>query len=376
MTAAALGVERDFTDRGKAFWACLRDHYEADAGLEAASVELLKGQLQQRHPRLADDYTALVDGLDPNPPVENLQDVLVNQRRDALARDMAIALAEREYDRYHAMAGEFASVETLLDEEETLVGTAVDELLSTMEAGNRIPILSTQQGTAIRGGLLPGHNALIYGRPEMGKSAFAINCLRHAAAAGYRVGLWENEDPLATTQLRVVQSICNATEDQVRVNAGRYRYDLEESGYFDRIFFRESPDGTLNEIEHWVERHQLDLVIINQMVNLRTQADSRVLELSQIARGQRALAKRQGCAVIGVAQAGESAIGRSILRLEDLEWSNTGVQATLDLMMGLSMPNDPLGADTQRTLALPKNKLGANHNTLMLQFDAARSRME
>jgi hypothetical protein len=44
-------------------------------------------------------------------------------------------------------------------------------------------------------------------------------------------------------------------------------------------------------------------------------------------------------------------------------------------MMGLSMPNDGLAAERQRTLALPKNKLGGNHHTLLLNFDATRSRM-
>jgi len=331
--------------------------------------------LQQRYPRLSDDFATLLGSLDEHPPVENLQEMLVNQRRDALGRDMAIALAEREYSRYHELAGDFNSVDVLLEEEDTLVGTDPSELVAVMEAGNRIPILPPDQSSSIRGGGLPGHNGLIFGRPEMGKSALAITCLRTASGAGFRAGMWENEDPLSTTQLRTVQAICNATEEQVRVNAGRYRDVLEAAGYFDRMFFRESPNGTLSEIEHWVERHQLDLVIINQMVNLRTQADSRTLELSAIARGQRALAKRQGCFVIGVAQAGESAIGRSILRLEDLEWSNTGVQATLDLMMGLSMPNDGLAQERQRTLSLPKNKLGGNHNTLLLPFDAPRSRM-
>ena len=337
---------------------------------------MLRQQLQQRHPRLADDYAEMLAGMDSNPPIENLQEMLVEQRRDALARDMAIALAERQYDRYEAMAGEFRSVDELLFEEDTLVGTDPADLLQVMEAGNRIPILPPRQSESIRGGGLPGHNALIFGRPEMGKSALALCCVKHAAKAGFRAGYWENEDPLPITQLRMVQSICNATEDQVRVNAGRYRSVLDEAGYFDRMFFRESPDGTISEIEHWVERHQLDLVIINQMVNLRTQGDSRTLQLGSIARGQRALAKRQGCFVIGVAQAGESAIGRSILRLEDLEWSKTGVQAPLDLMMGLSMPNDGLAQERQRTLALPKNKLGGNHNTLIMNFDASRSLME
>ena len=373
MTAEALGSADDFTDRGQALWGVLREHYEADPELESAHRDVLQGQLRTRFPRLGNDFDAMLGGLDPSPPVENLIDLLVSSRQSALEREMAVALVEGQSSLFETLLSTYRACEGLDLTTDTLVGVDPTELLAVVEAGNRIPILPAHLSPHIRGGLLPGHNCLIYGRPEIGKSALALNCARHASEADFRVGYWENEDPIVTTQLRMVQAICNATEEQVRVHGGRYRSVLEAAGYYDRIFFRESPDGSIAEIEAWVEQNQLDLVIINQMVNLRTQGDNRVLELSNIARGQRALAKRQGCAVIGVAQAGESAIGRSILRLQDLEWSNTGVQATLDLMLGVSaLEAHPM----QRTLSLCKNKLAGNHDTLVLNFDPQRSRVE
>lgn len=375
ITAAVLNHDARLSDRGKAFWTVLQDHYEADPTLSRAHLDLLKAQLESRYPRHKDEMLAIVEQLDPNPPIENLQEVLVTARREALSRDMAIALVEKSYETFETLLSDWRVVDDLQTEASSLVGTDPTELLAVMEAGNRIPIGPKHVSDTLRGGLLPGHNALIFGRPEVGKSALAITCGRYAAEAGYRTGIWENEDPLATTQLRMVQAICNATEDQVRVDGGRYRSVLERAGYFDRIFFRESPDGSIAEIEAWVEKEDLDLVIINQMVNLRTQQDNRVLELSQIARGQRALAKRQECAVIGVAQAGESAIGRSILRLADLEWSNTGVQATLDLMIGIGM-NDEQENMGQRTLHLCKNKLGGTHDVLLVEFDKQRTRID
>jgi hypothetical protein len=372
MTVEALGQATTFTDRGKGLWAVLSDHYEADTQLDAAHMPVLRQQLAQRYPRLEEDYTALLDSMDEAPPVGNLINVLVTGRKESLERDMAMALVEGSHATFEALLSDYRAAEELFSISDTLVGTELTDLLAVQEAGNRIPIGPDQLNQAIRGGVLPGHNVLFFGRPEIGKSAAALGALTRAAGAGYRAGYWENEDPLPTTQLRAVQAICNATEDEVRVNAGRYRDTLERAGYFDRMFFRESPDGTIAEIEAWVEKEQLDLVIINQMVNLRTQADNRVLELSNIARGQRALAKRQGCAVIGVAQAGESAIGRSTLRLADLEWSNTGVQATLDLMIGVGA-NEELEMAGQRIYSLCKNKLGGTHDHLMITFDKTRS---
>jgi hypothetical protein len=375
ITAAALNQDATLSDRGKAFWTVLQDHYEADPALARAHVDLLRAQLESRYPRHKDDMLAIVEQLDPNPPIENLQEVLTTARRTALSRDMSIALVEGSYETFEALLGDWRVVDDLQYESESLLGTDPSDLLAVMEAGNRIPIGPAHLNAALRGGMLPGHNALIFGRPEVGKSALAISCARYAIEAGYRVGIWENEDPLTTTQLRAVQAICNATEDQVRVDGGRYRAVLERAGYFDRLYFRESPDGSIAEIEAWVEKEDLDLIIINQMVNLRTKQDNRVLELAQIARGQRALAKRQECAVIGVAQAGESAIGRSVLRLADLEWSNTGVQATLDLMIGIGV-NDDQENMGQRTLHLCKNKLGGTHDVLLVEFDKQRSRIQ
>lgn len=373
ITAAALNQDATLSDRGKAFWAVLQEHYEADPTLSRAHVDLLRTQLEQRYPR-HEAIVAVLDNLDPSPPIENLQEVLITTRRQSLARDMSVALMEESYGTFEELLSEWRGVDDLLYENQSKIGTEPSDLLAVVESGNRIPIGPPHLCEVIRGGMLPGHNALIFGRPEIGKSALAINCARYALEAGFRVGIWENEDPLVTTQLRTVQAICNATESQIRVNGGRYRPLLERAGYFDRLFFYESPDGSVAEIESWVERENLDLVIINQMVNLRTNADNRVLELSNIARGQRALAKRQSCAVIGVAQAGESAEGRSAIRLADLEWSNTGVQATLDLMMGIGAREEQIDVG-QRTLHLCKNKLGGTHDILLLDFDREKSRV-
>jgi replicative DNA helicase len=368
----ALGHPQNFTDRGKGLWDVLREHYDADPGLERAHEPILLRQLAVRYPRLEDDYAQYLDDLDSDPPVENLVDLLVETRQKDLARDMAVALVEGSLETFEALLSEYRSTEDLVNVGSTSLGTELSDLLAVQESGNRIPLGPARLNAAIRGGALPGHNVLIFGRPEIGKSALALAVLKAAGAAGYRVGMWENEDPLSTTQIRAVQCITESTEEEVRVNAGRLRHTLGEHGYYDRMFFRESPDGTIAEIDAWVEKHSLDVVIINQMVNLRTSAENRVLELSTIARGMRGIAKRRNCVVVGVAQAGESAAGRSQLRLEDLEWSNTGVQATLDLMIGIGA-DERLEQNGERWISLCKNKLGGTHDNILLDFDKERS---
>ena len=119
----ALGYYQDFTDRGRGLWEALKAHYEADPGLEQAHVNVLQQQLALRFPRQADDYAAYIADLDPSPPVENLTDVLIRGRRDALARDMAITLVEGSYGAFETLLSDFRATEELSLTSDTLVGT-------------------------------------------------------------------------------------------------------------------------------------------------------------------------------------------------------------------------------------------------------------
>jgi hypothetical protein len=374
----ATGHERELTDTGRAVLDVLSEFYDRDVDAQHCDSTLLRELVRQKHPHNYERVYHLLDTLEENPAVENIREILLGQRKQHYRELISIALMEGRDDDAADLWSEMGdlSLEAFDEDLDEYCGTDPTVLLAAMEAGNRIPLVCDQLTEHTRGGAIPGHHLLFFGRPEIGKSLAAFNLVRTAGNAGHRVGFWENEDPISATQLRCAQAICNATEGDVRVNLGRYQPVLEAAGWYDRIFFKESADGSVREIEAWVEKHDLDLVIVNQLPNLKAaSADTRIQELWAIARGLRALAKRQQCVVASVAQAGDSADGKRVLRLGDLDGSNTAVQGQVDLMVGIGM-DQVLEETHQRCLSLIRNKLSGQLSNLFVKFDAPRNYME
>lgn len=362
---------------GKALFRVLTDYYERDPDVQSAEPFMFAELLKQAYPHNHDRVIQLHDSLDPDPPVENLRALLLEEKVQNYREQISVALMEKRDDEANELWAELATLRSGEDDDDAdeYAGTDPEHLLATVEAGNRIPLVCAQLTGLTRGGALPGHHLLFFGRPEVGKSLVAFNLLDRAARAGYRVGFWENEDPIAATQLRAAQAICNATEEELRVGLAANRRNLAEAGWNDRIFFKESPDGSVAEIEEWVGRHNLDVVVVNQLPNLRTlQRDNRVLELFGLARGLRALAKRRRCVVASIAQAGDSAEGRRVLRLGDLDGSNTAVQGQVDLMVGIGADERALHQG-HRIFTAIRNKLSGRLEPLQVTVDRWRNRV-
>ena len=128
-------------------------------------------------------------------------------------------------------------------------------------------------------------------------------------------------------------------------------------------------------MEAWIEKYRLELVVVNQFVNLKSTAqENRVLELRTLAVGTRAIAKRQRCVMVLVGQAGETGENRRVLRMGDFEFSNTVVQAQMDLIIGIG--TDEAMPEGYRMWSLPKNKLGGIHDPFMVPTDPWRNRVK
>lgn len=369
----STGHNEQLRDTGKALWTVIEDWYDRDRDVASINVDMLKQRLAQVYPNHEEEFVQLVDSLDGYAAPENFREILLESRRAVLREQMTIRLMENKEDEFRELLGQYNNLGTDTDDGlRSFVGSDVGDLLEVVETGNRIPLAPAGLNEVIRGGMLPGHHATIFGRPEAGKSLFAINCLVAAAAAGYRVGFWENEDPIVTTQLRVAQCITNTTEDELRAGGDKVRRRLEQAGWYDRIHFRDSPSGTLYEIGKWVDDLGLDFLVVNQLAGVRVRGDNRVLELEAIAKGLREIAKSRQCAVLSVTQAGDSGDAKRILQMGDIDWSNTAIQAACDLLVGFGV-DDELKIMHRRVLSLCKNKLGNKHEAIMIQVDEERN---
>jgi hypothetical protein len=64
--------------------------------------------------------------------------------------------------------------------------------------------------------------------------------------------------------------------------------------------------------------------------------------------------------VVSVTQAGDSADRKNVLDIGDVDFSNTGIPAQADVMIGLGA-NDQLKQRGEICISLPKNKVSGRH---------------
>jgi hypothetical protein len=93
------------------------------------------------------------------------------------------------------------------------------------------------------------------------------------------------------------------------------------------------------------------------------------------ATAMRNIGKRHSVLVISVTQAGDSADQKKVLGMGDIDFSNTGIPAQADLMLGMGV-DDQLERDNARMLATPKNKIGGSHVHFLVRINPTISRIE
>lgn len=371
--AQATGQAECLSDQGRALWSLIEEWYERDPETTSINTVLLAERATQAHPRHAETLKKLISSFDGQACPGNFSAIMLEQRKTHLRDDMVMALAENDEEKFRHILTDYDGLEQRFeDARDQYIGHDVSKLYEAVVEGESIPLAPAAFNEKIRGGLLPGQHALVFGRPEAGKSLFALNCVKASAAAGYKCGYWENEDPIVATMLRAAMCVAEATEDEMRDPSPMINARLQKGGWFDRILFKDSPDGTLWEIKKWVEDNDLDFIVINQLANLRVkQKDNRVLELGTLAAGARAIGKQTGAAVLSVHQAGDSGEGKRVLQMGDLDWSNTAIQAAIDVLIGFGVDDD-LEARGQRMLSTPKNKRGQTKEPTLIALDMER----
>ena len=110
--------------------------------------------------------------------------------------------------------------------------------------------------------------------------------------------------------------------------------------------------GTFRDIQSLIDQHGVDVVIINQLRNIWVGKEGRVEQMEIAATSARNLAKKNNILVIGVTQAGDSGTNKLRLEMGDIDFSNTGMPAQMDLIIGVGS-NDEYDGKSWRMISLP-----------------------
>lgn len=174
---------------------------------------------------------------------------------------------------------------------------------------------------ALLQGLAPGDLAILAGRPGMGKSAVAINLTLHAARQGVRVLYFSLEMTGAAIVNRAVAAAGEVPLKWLRNPAGSdqdYWAETTRGVSATRklpILFQEQASLTRQQVVHRAKRDHkrepLGLIIVDHLHIMQLPGKTREsVEIGDITRDLKALAKHCGCPVLALAQLNRSVESR------------------------------------------------------------------
>ena len=369
----AMGVGLDSADFGEAARCVVEsagEQYRRDVDAKSVDTTVLRSQVNRRFGAgsMADSVMEFVAGF---PDDVSKINVIEEYRLLRLARcstSLATMLATGQHgDATLELLEKYRRLAAGGDEAEAFKPRLTAEDF-TKEAGERIAISPAGLNRVIGGGVLRGHNLTVYGRPDSGKSLFALNQAAYACKQGFKVLYVANEEPAQDITRRLLSRLAGVSLDSLR-DAGSVAKAIERCGdAYDNWFLLHRAGATARDIGRQCHRIRPDFVIVDQIKNLACSADNRALQLDTLARQIREIGIKYNCVTMSVTQAGESAHNKLVLSMTDIEWSNTGIPGAADLMIGIGVDAE-FDATNKRMLSIPKNKINGKHGAFPCWID-------
>lgn len=238
---------------------------------------------------------------------------------------------------------------------------------------NLIKIYPKSLNDRLDGGAKRQHHITVFGRPESMKTGTAINISSGVARQGKKALYFINEDPASSVIMRHVSNLSGMTKHQIKDNP-RLAQDRAYDNGFGNVIIISCAPGTLGQLEAYTEKYLPDVIVIDQLRNLKVKADNRVNQLEYAATGARNLAKQANVLAISITQAGDSGDNKAVLEMGDVDFSNTGIPAQADLMIGVGVTPE-LEAEGLRMLSMPKNKISGDHGSIPVRVVPQLSRV-
>lgn len=243
---------------------------------------------------------------------------------------------------------------------ELLHNVTVQDINTTVSnKEGRIKLISKAVTDALDGGCMEGHHILIYAVTETGKTGMVLTAMRSLCRQRLPGIYFGNEDPLRSVVERFQGCLTGMTRLERLSDPEAASKVLEAQGYRYARFIGITP-GSAPEIEKYVREYKPKWIVVDQIRNLTSKAENRTNQLETIATSMRNIAKRNNILVISVTQAGDSAAGKLVLNIGDVDSSNVGIPSQMDVMLGIGV-NEEYERMGQRMISFAKNKVGGKH---------------
>ena len=357
-----LDVKDSFSEPAKFIYEIICDFYDKDTSISFVDLELVEKRIERELPKQIDLYRNILKTLDETTSCPNLLEEIIALKKDFISRELSSLLLTQKRTGVLELMEQYKNVEDSIDDddedESLLVGVSVSNVVESLRDKNRIRMWPKALHEAT-GGAIRGNNVLVFGRPEVGKSLFIINMVGGLLHDGYKVLFIENEDPAKSTMSRLICRLAEKPIVDVIENPDEVENVVRQRGY-DNLILKSLSPGTFRDIQSLIDQHGVDVVVINQLRNIWVGKEGRVEQMEIAATSARNLAKKNNILVIGVTQAGDSGTNKLRLEMGDIDFSNTGMPAQMDLIIGVGS-NEEYDSKSWRMISLPKNKLSGEH---------------
>ncbi|MHC4708261.1 MAG: DnaB-like helicase C-terminal domain-containing protein [Planctomycetota bacterium] len=366
-----------FGEMGRLVVQAALDYYRVDPQSPRVDRAVLASKVRrmfpsEKHVRSVLDYVAALPG---EVSVANIVEEYRLLQRHNTGLQLAARLGSGQHDDYtDKLWSEYGDL--AVDEEATAnERLSYQELAETTGAG-AARLVPTRLNEAVAGGVNRGHNIVVFGRPESGKTAFAINLSWGFLRQKLRVLYTGNEEPISDLLKRILSRFSNISVGEIQRSKRALKQAMqiaEDKGY-NGLIAKELVTGKIAELEGLVKRYKPDVLVVDQLKNLKTPGQgNRALELDTVAREVRRLGKAYDMVTLSVTQAGESAEQKLVLGMTDIDFSNTGIPGAADLLIGVGVDN-AYDISDRRFINISKNKISGKHDRFVLFIDKQHSK--
>ena len=372
---------KDFSEQGWVIWEGIRTYYDTDSGCVRVAADILSASITRhvaadKHKEMFERLVHSLDDMEVSP--SNIVADLLATKRDIAGKQLAQSIVSGKHDwdlltTYQTLM-DSESLDADSDGDEVRQGFSVRELVSErFNKDNLIRVYPTALNDRLDGGVKPGHHIVLFARPEMGKTMMTIEMMAGFARQDLNTLYIGNEDPLDDITMRVVNRLSGMTKHEVIADPDKADARAREAGY-ESIILQALTPGTAREITKLVVQHEPHVLVLDQLRNLNMHQDNYVLALEQAAKQARQWAKRYSCVVVSVTQAGDSASGKAVLDMGDVDYSNTGIPSQCDVMVGMGQ-NSTHAANGEIVVSLPRNKVSGRHEYFAVSIEPQLSKI-
>jgi archaellum biogenesis ATPase FlaH len=366
---------------GRLIFKACGDFYRIDGTVQQCDRDIIRERVIRNlpNPKHAAAFAGYLRDIPTDTSTSNVTAEIVAIKRERIAGELSLALANRSpSDAIQALIEQYRSVSVghssnASDPQSELIDVLdTEDLLADKPAENYIKLWPKQLNDRLDGGALRGHHVLVFARPETGKTLFSINLTVGFLHQNLNVLYFCNEEPGADIRDRIRGRLLKVSKSEIRADR-RGSAERIAKAALGSIYIAEG--ATFAGLRTALTGRETDVVVIDQIRNMKLRSESRTAELEAAGIEARSIAKEFNVLVVSITQAGDSATNKVYLTMSDVDSSKTGLPACADLMLGLGA-DESMKVNNLIGVSLCKNKLSGLHDKFTCTVDYSRGIIE